>query len=194
MSRWIRAALLAVVAVLAVSQGAHAQYPPALPPTLGISQEIGPPGFTFTATVTNCVPGQRVVFVLGDLRVEAICDPITLQASAVLTAPPQTGSFTVNAEFFGTCSPAVEPCLVLTQTIQVVAAPPSTLPDTGGDGGGGSVTTLPDTGGSTGGGGGNLPRTGSNGVSSMLSAGLVAVAVGAGLFVVARVRRRPATN
>lgn len=194
MSRWVRAALIAVVAVLAGASTAHAQYPPAQSPTLVISQEIGPPGFTFTATVANCVPGQRIVFVLGDLRVEATCDPVTLQASASLTAPPGLGSYTVRAEFYGDCGGGVvgqpgAPCLVLEETIQVVTAPPSTLPDTGGG-------TLPDTGGggAAGGGGGALPRTGSNGVSSMLSAGLVVLAVGAGMFVVARIRRRPAST
>jgi LPXTG-motif cell wall-anchored protein len=77
---------------------------------------------------------------------------------------------------------------VLSQAIQVIDVPPSTLPDTGG-----GTVTLPDTGGgSTGGGGAGrpLPSTGSDGVGTLLQTGLILAAVGAGFLVVARQRRR----
>jgi hypothetical protein len=182
--QWWRAALIAAVATLAVASAAHAQYPPAQKPTLVISQEIGPPGYTFTATVTNCVPGQLIVFVVGDQRVETACDPVTLQASATLTAPPGLGSYTVFAEFYGDCSPFVQglrsdgltaqaepPCLVLSETIQVVAATPTT-----------TTTTVPT---------GTIPTSGSNGVDSLVTAGVILVITGFGIFAVSRVRRRP---
>jgi LPXTG-motif cell wall-anchored protein len=174
------AMIFALVLVFAGASVAQAQYPVSKPPTLVISQDIGPPGYTFTATVTECVPDQRVVFVVGDQRVEATCDPVTLQASATITAPPGLGSYTVTAEFYGDCSsfgtgaivaPAGAPCFVLSETIQVVSAGPTT-------------TTLP---------GGNLPTSGASGVSSTLTSGLVVLVVGLGLLVVARRRRRPAS-
>jgi len=182
--RWIGALMIAAAAVLAGASAAQAQYPPAQPPTLVVSRDVGPPGYTFTATVSKCVPNQRIVIVLGDQRVETTCDPVTLQATVSLTAPPGLGTFTVSAEFYGDCSSFVQgsrsngvsaqadvqPCLVLTQSIEVIAAGPTT-------------TAVPD---------GNIPTTGSSGVSSTLTAALVLVAAGVGLFVVARLRRRPA--
>jgi uncharacterized membrane protein YgcG len=177
--------MLAVVALVGGASAAYAQYPPELAPTLVISQESGPPGFTFTATVTNCTPGQTVVFVLGDQRVEVVCTPVTLQATASLTAPPGPGSYTVTATVGG---------VVLTATIDVVAAPPSTLPDTGGDNGGGTDGGGTDGGGTGGGGadGGALPSTGSNGVATTVRTALILVVAGGGLFFVARARRRSA--
>jgi hypothetical protein len=178
------AIVIAFVALIAGASTAQAQYPPLKQPDLVISQEIGPPGYTFTATVTNCVPGQRIVFVVGDQRVEATCDPVTMQASATITAPPGLGTYTVTAEFYGDCSSFVQgnppgtvvgqaeaPCLVLTETIQVVSAGPTT-------------TTVP---------GGNIATTGSNGIDTTLQTGMILLAVGAGFFVVSRIRRRQAT-
>ena len=150
-----------------------------------ISQEIGPPGYTFTATVTNCVPGQRIVFVVGDQRVEATCDPVTLQAPASITAPFGLGSYTVFAEFYGDCSsfsqtglppgtvidPTGQPCLVLSETFVVVDTTTTT-------------TTVPS---------GSIPTTGSNGVDTTLQMGLILVVVGVGFFAVGRVRRRQTT-
>jgi LPXTG-motif cell wall-anchored protein len=174
------AIVVALVALVTVASPAAAQYPPPVPPpSLTVSQQEGPPGYTFTATVVNCVPGQTVVFVLGDQRVEATCSPTSLQATVTLTAPPGLGTYTVTAEVNGT---------VLSQAIQVIDVPPSTLPDTGG-----GTVTLPDTGGgSTGGGGAGrpLPSTGSDGVGTLLQTGLILAAVGAGFLVVARQRRR----
>ena len=180
--RWMSAIVVVFVALVAGASPALAQYPPAQPPTLVISQETGPPGYTFTATVTNCVPGQRIVFVLGDQRVEATCDPVTLQASASLTAPPGLGSYTVSAEFYGDCSPFVQglrsaavltqaetPCLVLTETIEVISAGPAT------------TTTVPR----------NIATTGSNGIDTTLRTGLILLVVGLGFFAVTRLRRRP---
>lgn len=185
MKRWMGAIVIAFVALIAGASTAQAQYPPLKQPDLVISQEIGPPGYTFTATVTNCVPGQRIVFVVGDQRVEATCDPVTMQASATITAPPGLGTYTVTAEFYGDCSSFVQgnppgtvvgqteaPCLVLTETIQVISAGPAT------------TTTLP---------GGNIATTGSNGIDTTLQTGLILLAVGAGFFVVSRIRHRQAT-
>lgn len=179
LKRWISAVLIAVVAVFSVSSVANAQYPPVKKPTLVISRDIGPPGYTFTATVTNCVPGQRIVFVLGDQRVDATCDPVTMQATVTLTAPPGLGSYTVSAEFYGDCTPfglppsqPDVPCLVLSETIQVIDAATTT-------------TTVA---------GGNIPTTGSSGVNSTLSTALVLVLTGLGVFVVSRIRRRPAVS
>jgi hypothetical protein len=175
---------IAFVALIAGASTAQAQYPPLKQPDLVISQEIGPPGYTFTATVTNCVPGQRIVFVVGDQRVEATCDPVTMQASATITAPPGLGTYTVTAEFYGDCSSFVQgnpsgtvpgqaeaPCLVLSDTIQVVSGGPTT-------------TTVP---------GGNIATTGSNGIDTTLQTGLILLTVGVGFFVVSRIRRRQAT-
>jgi LPXTG-motif cell wall-anchored protein len=179
-SRWTGAMMFALVLVFAGASVAQAQYPVCNPPTLVISQAVGPPGYTFTATVTDCVPDQQVVFVVGDQRVEATCDPVTLQASATITAPPGLGSYTVTAESCGHCSsfgtattiaPGGSSCFVLSEAIQVVSAGPTT-------------TTLP---------GGNLPTSGASGVSSTLTSGLVVLVVGLGLLVVARRRRRPAS-
>jgi hypothetical protein len=155
---------------------AHAQYPPSGGPGLSLTREVGPPGFTFVATVTNCFPGERVVFRINGVSYEAICDPTSLQASVTITAPDAVGPYTIFADVYGPCTNAPAPCFVLSEVIQVVAAaPPTTVPS--------PPTTIRP---------GVVASTGTNAAGPITVTAALLVVTGLCVLAVSRRRRRPA--
>ena len=83
----------------------HAQYPPCQLPMLMVEPSSVPTGGSFTATVSNCRPSEAVVFRLGTQSVSTTCNPLTLQATAQLTAPSTPGPVDVVAELAGQTIP-----------------------------------------------------------------------------------------
>jgi hypothetical protein len=177
------------VALVGGAPVAQAQYPPTSPPRLEVEPRLGFPNYPFVATVFNCLPNEPVTFNLLDVAIPTVCNPTTLQASTPMVAPPVVGTYQVTADLFGTPTALVSGIrapaaalveqtprirLVLADTIEVINVAPST-----------TTTTIAD---------GGLATTGSNGVSSTLMSALVLVAAGIAVFVVSRVRRRPAPN
>ena len=164
------ALILTAIGVLFVGAGVSspaAAYPPGTTVNLTLTQQVGPPGFTFTAVVRGCFPGERVDFRLADGAVTTvICSTTTFQASLTFTAPPNGGTYPVTATLRGVAgSTTPNRPLVLSSSVLVEAA---------------ATTTVQP--------GGNLPATGSSGISGNLALGGVALLVGFGL---ARGRRHP---
>ena len=130
------------------------------------------PGGTFNATVTNCLPGETVVFVFEGVSRSVTCDPTTLQASFPFVAPTTPGTYQVCADLTGngaTVPSGVTRPRTICTTIEVVATGPTVPP------------TVP---------GGGLPGTGSSGVDTNLALAGTLLVVGLGLLVVAGIRRR----
>lgn len=184
------AAALAVAAVPVLGMGASAlAYPPGAG-TLFLSSSNVAPGEAFTATLAGCTTGETVTFSIGDddgdddasQAATATCDD-TGNASASLTAPSETGSYTVSA-VGGTSGVSAA------GTLTVSATDPG---DDGDDGTGGDDDGDDGTGagGGTGTGSGTLPATGSESAPIAQIAGGTLIA-GLGLGAVAWRRRRPA--
>lgn len=186
------AAALAVAAVPVLGMGASAlAYPPGAG-TLFLSSSNVAPGEVFTATLAGCTTGETVTFSIGDddgdddalQAATATCDD-TGNASASLTAPSETGSYTVSA-VGGTSGVSAAGTLTVSATGD----------DDGDDGTGGDDDDGDDgagagAGGGTGTGSGTLPATGSESAPIAQIAGGTLIA-GLGLGAVAWRRRRPA--
>lgn len=187
------ALILAALGVLLVGAGMSntaAAYPPGPTPstttTVSPTTSVGPdqppdittdvpmvdPGGGFTATVTNCLPGETVVFTVDGMEGTATCDGTTQQASFPFVAPMTPGTYEVCAELTGTGatvpSGVTRPTTVCT-TIEVIGA------------GAPGTPTIP---------GGGLPATGSSGLGTTTTSAIVLLGAGALLLVVAQVRRR----
>ena len=181
--------------LLGFAPPASADYPPGATAALTATPASGGPGYTVTATVSNCFPGESLTFTLGTSTATATCSATTFQATVTLTAPQAPGPYnvTVPLQPQGQTPQANRP-RVLSAPITVVAAPtttvPATLPETGGSDGSGGVGGGTGTGGQPGLPGGGLPATGSSGLSTTGTIAITLLAAGAGMFAVARLRRR----
>ncbi len=195
-------AAIAGLVVMCTAGQAHAQYPPCTLPTLIVDPSTGPAGFTFAAIVTNCRANEPVTFLLGSQRTATTCNPVTLQASATLSAPTDPGPAPITAELRGVTigeDAAAEP-----SGFRAQAQPPTCPPLTGVvtlsatlevlTVGATTTTTTEPSAPTTTIAGGNIPTTGSSGLGTTSAIGMVLLAVGVGLFVVARLRRRPAPS
>ncbi len=167
-------AVLAVAFVFAPTSTAHAQYPPSGPPTLVVTPPIGTPGYTVTVTVTNCIPNEQVVIRLVGRTITVTCDPVTLQATTTIVAPNALGPYDVCADFLGVPA-GTAPRVTLCASIQVVS---SSVP---------STTTVPRDPGTP---GGNLATSGSSGLGTTSTAGIILLGVGIAVYTVSRMRRR----
>jgi LPXTG-motif cell wall-anchored protein len=172
----MRKLVLVITALCTVLIGAGAAnpvaaYPPGAQVVLDLDLKIGPPGFAFNAVVRGCFPGESVDFRFNNgAPVRAICDSTTFQALASFVAPTEVGSYSLTATLLGGVpgQQSSRP-LVLTDGVTVVE---QTSPTT---------TVAAD---------GNLPQTGSSGISGNLTIAGTALVVGLGLLAVAGVRRR----
>lgn len=188
------ALLIAAACTLFVGVGMSSTasaYPPGETATLVVEPKIGPPGFTFTATVLNCYPGETVEFRLdgGNLQTTT-CDTTTFQATVTYQAPNAIGFYPVTATLLGLPNgpvgfrsapqrvelpPIGERPLVLADEIQVIDEDVTTTTEAV------TTTTAPT---------GQIPDTGSSGVSTNLTIGGIALLTGLGLLIVAGIRRR----
>ncbi len=176
---------IAGVAVCCTAGQAHAQYPPCQEPILVVEPTVVPAGETFVATVVNCRPNETVVFRLPVQSVATTCNPTTLQATTQSTAPTIAGPATVVVDLEGLSNGDQPATCPAESEFRVLAAQIEVLPP-------GAATTVPPVTPTTAPGGGSIPTTGSNGIGSTSTIAIVLLLVGAGLVVVARVRRRSA--
>ncbi|MEO1059078.1 MAG: hypothetical protein AAFY28_19385, partial [Actinomycetota bacterium] len=155
------------------------------------------PGFTFTATVSNCLPGEEVIFRFQGESQSTTCSTTTFQASATFEAPQQPGIYPVFADLTGRGSivpisgmalglirPASPPevdaerPLTLVLNVEVIADTTTTGPPT-------TPATTPS---------GGLPDTGASGIGGTGTIAAILVGVGALLLIVAQVRKRSAAS
>ncbi len=185
-------ALMASAALLfGFSVAAQAAYPPGITVTVSPAGNL-PPGVPFTITIP-CFPGAGpVTFTITgpnfSVSVVSTCgtsDSVTGSvmgfiaqtasgtASATLTAPTAPGTYQGSAVQVGGSS--ADFTIVVAQATTTTAAPgaPTTVAPV--------TPTVPSTG---------LPATGSGGLGVTTGIAIGLLAVGAGLFVVAQVRRR----
>ena len=159
-------AVISASLVFAFGMSAQAQSPT---PSYSTSVTVGPvtPGGPYTATYSNCVPGETITFTQPQstpATVTGVCaagGSLGTATASFANAPTAAGDYTVTAS--GTQSP------VRTITFSLGAAG-STVP-----------ATVPS---------GGLPATGSNGLGTATSVGLGLLVVGLGLLVVTQIRRR----
>ena len=171
------ALILTALGVLLVGAGmsntaAAFNYPPDETTDITTNEPTVGPGDPFNATVTNCLPGEPVIFTFEGVTRTVNCDPSTLQATQPFVAPMAPGTYEVCADLTGTGvtvpSGVTRPLTVCT-TIQVLAAGPTVPPTTPG---------------------GGLPGTGSSGLGTTTTSAIVLLGAGALLLVVSQVRRR----
>lgn len=180
-------------ALLALGAPAQADYPPGQIATLVAVPAVGGPGYTVTATVSNCYPGESLTFTLVSSTATATCSTTTFQATVQLTAPAAVGFYDVTVPLAPIVSPlraapqalpagnaAMRP-RTLTAQIQVVEQEQTTTSST-------TTTTttpsgqLPAS--------GEIPTTGSSGLNTTATVAIVLLVGGLALVAVAQVRRR----
>jgi hypothetical protein len=172
----VAVATLLGVSSLAPSGVAVAQYPPVGLPSISTNVPSVAPGGTFTATASNCLPGETVVFTFQGVTITAVCGATTIQASASFTAPTAPGTYQVCAEYTGegaTVPSGVSRPQTVCTTISVLAAVPSVPATTPGSG---------------------LPATGSSGLGTTATSAIVLLSAGVLLLIVSQVRRRRTTT
>lgn len=176
MKRLAIAMIIAGAALLGIQGAASAGgYPPDQAVRLTTNPSSGPPGFPFTATVSNCFPGETVIFTFQGQTQTTTCSETTFQASVEFIAPTEAGVYSVVANLTGEGAivPVVDRPRTLTFSIEVIGAPttpPSTQPPTTPSGG--------------------LPNTGASGIGGTGTIAAILVGGGLLLLVVAQVRRR----
>jgi hypothetical protein len=174
MKRLALSLMVAVAALLGAlgPAGVVDAYPVGSSPGITTNVPSVPPGGVFTAVVSNCIPGETVIFTFQGTSVSATCDPTTLQATATFSAPSTPGTYQVCGELTGVgatvSSNATRPTTICT-SIDVV----------------GSTVTTP---GATPGGG--LAATGSSGLGTTTTSAMVLISAGVLLLIVTQVRRR----
>ena len=179
MKRLVLTLMVAAATMLGVSALApstvSAQYGTVQPPGISTDVPSVTPGGSFTATVTNCLPGETVIITFQGVSQTVTCNSTILQAGATFNAPTTPGTYEVCANFTGggatVPSGVTRPATVCT-TIRVAAAGPTVPP------------TIP---------GGGLPATGSSGLGTTTTTAIVLLGAGALLLVVSQVRRRRTT-
>lgn len=149
-------------------------YPPDQAVRLTATPSSGPPGFPFTATVSNCFPGETVIFTFLGETVTTTCSTTTFQASAQFTAPDAAGVYSVTAQLTGEGAivPVTDRPRFITINVEVIAAPTTTIPQ---------PPTTPS---------GTIPATGASGIDATSTVAIILVGAGALLLLVAQVRRR----
>ena len=128
-----------------------------------------PPGGTFIATVSNCLPGETVIFRFQGQTATATCDPTTLQASTPFPAPSTPGVYEVCADLTGigaTVPAGVTRPQTICTTIEVLTSD--------------VATTIA---------GGGIATSGSDSTGLAATSGIVLLCAGALMLLVSRVRR-----
>ncbi len=170
-----RVALILTVAVTTLL-GAFALGPAGIVGAYGESSTITtdkptvPPGGTFIATVSDCLPGETVIFHFQGQTATATCDSTTLGSSTPFPAPTTPGVYQVCADLTGigaTVPAGVTRPQTICTTIEVLT---SDIP----------TTTTPT---------GGIATTGSSGVGPLTTGGIVLLCAGALLLLVSRMRR-----
>ena len=175
MKKFALALMASAALVFGFGAVAQAQYGSA---TVTFSVSSATPGQTITITINGCTPGETVTVTLnGAVVATATCTAAggLTQGSLLGIGLVQQTATSATATFTAPTTPGTYPVVVtgnrgysVTTSLTVVAA--ATTP-----------ATTP---------GGGLPATGSSGMGTTTSIAIGLLAVGAGLFFVAQVRRR----
>jgi LPXTG-motif cell wall-anchored protein len=173
MKKFALALMAASALVFGFGAVAQAQYGSASA-TFNVSSAT--PGQSITVTITGCTPGETLTITVNGVAVTATCSASALTQGSVLgLGLVQQTATSATATITAPTTPGTYPVVItgsrgfsFTTSLTVVAAttPPVTTP------------------------GGGLPATGSSGISTTTGIAIGLLVVGAGLFVVAQVRRR----